>query len=112
MRVWGVEGSRTVLRSRFFFFNIYLFFVVLGLHCCTWTFSSWEEQGLLSSCRMQASHGGGLSLRSTGSRAQGLQQLLQVGPVIAARGLNCSTSCGIFPDQESNWCPLHCKADS
>ena len=77
MRVWGVEGSRglprTVLRSQFFFFNIYLFLVVLGLHYCTWTFSSWEEQGLLSSCRMRSSHGSDLSLQSTGSRAQGLQ---------------------------------------
>ena len=29
------------------FFKIYLFLAVLGLHCCTQTFSSWGEQGLL-----------------------------------------------------------------
>ena len=31
------------------FFNIfmYLFLAVLGLYCCTWTFSSCGEQGLL-----------------------------------------------------------------
>ena len=29
-----------------------------------------------------------------------------------ARGLSCSTACGIFPDQGSNPCPLHWQADS
>ena len=33
----------------FFFVNlfIYLFLAVLGLHCCTWAFSSCGERGLL-----------------------------------------------------------------
>ena len=25
----------------------YLFMAVLGLHCCVWAFSSWDEPGLL-----------------------------------------------------------------
>ena len=32
--------------------------------------------------------------------------------VVVAHGLSCSTTCGIFPDQGSNPCPLHCKVDS
>ena len=28
-----------------------------------------------------------------------------------AHRLNCSVACGVFPDQGSNLCPLHCKAD-
>ena len=34
------------------------------------------------------------------------------GSVIMAHGLSSPVACGIFPDQGSNWCPLHCKADS
>ena len=57
-----------------FFFSKYLFtYGSLGLHCCTWAFSSCSEQGLLSGRRAQASHGGGFSLWSTGCRALGLQ---------------------------------------
>ena len=43
-------------------------------------------------------------LRSTGSR--------RAGSVIVAHGPSCSTACGIFPDQDSNPCPLHWQADS
>ena len=32
--------------------------------------------------------------------------------VVVARGLNCCTAFEIFPDQGSDQCPLHCKADS
>ena len=72
-----------------------------------------------------------LLLWSTGSRhtcfsscgAQA-QQLLHVGSVVVARGLqsaglvvvvhglSCSTACGIFLDQGLNPCPLHYQADS
>ena len=45
-----------------------------------------------------------LLLRSTGSR--------HTGSVIVAHGPSCSVACGIFPDQGSNPCPLHCQADS
>ena len=30
-----------------FIYLIYLFLAALGLHCCTWAFSSCGEQGLL-----------------------------------------------------------------
>ena len=45
-----LEDENYVLRifMYFFFLNfIYLFLAALGLHCCTWAFSSWGEQGLL-----------------------------------------------------------------
>ena len=40
------------LAAAAFFFNkfiyfFYLFLAVLGLHCCTWAFSSCDKQGLL-----------------------------------------------------------------
>ena len=45
-----------------------------------------------------------LLLRSTGSR--------RAGSAVVAHGPSCSVTCGIFPDQGSNPCPLHWQADS
>ena len=45
-----------------------------------------------------------LLLRSTGSR--------RAGSVVVAHGPSCSVACGILPDQGSNPCPLHWRADS
>ena len=45
-----------------------------------------------------------LLLRSTGSR--------RAGSVVVAHGPSCYVSCGIFPAQGSNLCPLHWQADS
>ena len=45
-----------------------------------------------------------LLLRSTGSR--------RAGSIVVAHGPSCSAACGVFPDQGSNPCPLHCQADS
>ena len=45
-----------------------------------------------------------LLLQSTGSR--------RTGSVIVAHGPSCSAACGILPDQGSNPCPLHWRADS
>ena len=54
----------------------------------------------------------------------GLQELQQVGTVVAAHGqsstgsvvvahgFSCSEACGGFFDQGSSQCPLHCKTDS
>ena len=50
-------------------------------------FSSCGERGLLSSCGVWASHCGGLSLQSMGSRVHGLHYLQHVGSVVAASGL-------------------------
>ena len=32
--------------------------------------------------------------------------------VVTANGLSRPVACGIFPNQRSNLCPLHCKANS
>ena len=42
-------------------------------------------------------------------RAQALEC---AGLVAEAQGLSCSEACGIIPDQGSNLCPLHWRADS
>ena len=36
----------------------------------------------------------------------------RAGSVVVVHGLSCSVTCGIFPDQGSNSCPLHLQADS
>ena len=66
----------------FFLISVCLFLAAVGLHCYTRAFSSCGEQGLLSSCRKRASHGGGLSHCRSDSRAwaPGLSYLSHVGP--------------------------------
>ena len=67
-------------------------------------------------CSARASHCGGFPCR----RAQALgkqalvaaaRRLQSLGSIVVLHGLSCSTACGIFPDQGSNWCPPHCQAD-
>ena len=41
--------------------------------------------------------------------ARGLQS---AGSIVVAHGFSSSAACGIFPDQASNQCLLHCKVDS
>ena len=48
---------------------MHLFWAVLGLHCGTGISLLAESRGQLSSCDARASHGGGFSVRSTGSWA-------------------------------------------
>ena len=43
----------------FFIILFYLLLIALGLHCCTWAFSSCREQGQTSSSSAQASHWNG-----------------------------------------------------
>lgn len=38
------------------------------------------------------------------------QALGHTGAAVLGHGLSCSRACGIFPDQGSDRCPLHCKA--
>ena len=84
---------------------IYLFLAVLGLCCCVQAFSSCSERGLLfvavrrlliAVASLVAEH------RLQGGKAS----------VVVAHRLSCSTTCGIFPDQGSNLCPLNWQADS
>ena len=53
-----------------------------------------------------------LLLRSTGSRAQELQQLWHMGSGVVVHGLSCPAASGIFLDQGLNSRPLQQQADS
>ena len=90
-------------------FFIYLF-IYLYLWVC-WVFVSVRGLSLVvASGGHSSSRCAGLSLsrplllRSIGSR--------RAGSVIVAHRPSRSVSCGIFPDQGSNPCPLHWRADS
>ena len=94
----------SLLYSLFFFFNLFIYWLC-------WVFVSVRGLSLVAaSGGHSSSRCAGLSLswplllRSTGSR--------RAGSVVVARGLSCSTACGIFPDQGWNLCPLHWQADS
>ena len=52
-----------------------LFLAVLGLGGCTWPFSSFREQGLLSSSGMRAAHCSRFSCHGTGLQNKQAQQL-------------------------------------
>ena len=69
-----------------------MFWVVLGLCCCTRALSSCDEQGLLFVVVQWFSHCGTWVLGAQAS-------------VVVARGLSCSAVCGIFPYQGLNLCP-------
>ena len=76
----------------------------LGFHCCVQAFSSCGEQGLRSSCDMQAS-----LVVASHCRAWALELM---GSVTVAHGLSCSIACGIFLDQGLNPCPLYWQVNS
>ena len=92
------------------FFVCFLFIYLFYLWLC-WVFVSvWGLSPVVASGGHSSSRCTGLSplwpllLWSTGSR--------RAGSVIVAHGPSCSAACGIFPDQDSNLCPLHWQADS
>ena len=78
------DACNVLSDSILFFKNIYLFWSVLGLHCCGRAFSI-SKKGLLFAvvCRL----------------------LFAVASVVVGHGLSCPAVCGIFLDQESDWCP-------
>ena len=100
------------------FIYLICFLAVLGLCCCTWAFSSCDEQGLLASWGPQASHCWWLLLlQTTASRVCGLSScssraLEHWFNSCGTCGLSCSTASELFPDQGSNPCLLHWQADS
>ena len=92
----------------FIFFSLIYLFIYFWL---CWVFVSVRGLSLVAaSGGHSSSRCVGLSLsrplllRSTGSR--------RTSSVVVAHGLCCSVTCGIFPDQGSNPCPLHWQADS
>ena len=109
-QIWG--DYPTLLYFFFFFFRNSQSFIYLFIYFwLCWVFVS--VRGLspvVASGDHSSSRCAGLSppqplsLRSTGSR--------RAGSVIVAHGPSCSAARGILPDQGSNPCPLHWKADS
>ena len=94
----------------FFFFNFGFIYLFIYFWLC-WVFVPVRGLSLVAaSGGHSSSRCAGLSLSrplllwSTGSR--------RAGSVIVAHGPSCSATCGIFPDQGSNPCPLHWQADS
>ena len=89
---------------------------MLGLRCCVGFLSSCGEQGLFSSCDVQASRCAGFFSGAQALRHAGFvavdQELRSAGSVVVAHRLSCPVACGYFPDKGSNSCLLHCKADS
>ena len=77
---------------------------LLGLRFCARAFSSCGEQGPLFIAVRRPLTVVASFVASTGSR--------HTGSVIVAHGPSSSAACGIFPDQDSNPCPLHWQADS
>ena len=85
-------------------FLLLLFFFHLWLH---WVFVAARGLSLV------AVRGGYSSLRCTGFTWRWLLSLQSTdsrarASVVVAHGLSCFAACGIFPDQGSNPCPLHC----
>ena len=88
---------------------IYLLLGVLGLHCCTWPFSSCREWGLHYSCGALASRRKGFSC--SGAQALGAwasvavaHRLQSMGSVVV-HGFSCPSACGPFLNQGLNLPP-------
>ena len=82
----------------------WVFVAVRGLSLVGASFASLLRDSGFSLCWL-------LPFQSTGSRACGLQQSQNIGPVVVAHGLSCFTAHGIFLDEGSDLCLLRCKAD-
>ena len=92
----------------FLFFKLWvficLFMAVLGLRFCARSFSSCGKRGPLF-----------IAVRGPLTIAASLvaEHRLQTRRLSnCAHGPCCSAACGIFPDQDSNLCPLNWQADS
>ena len=92
---------------------------VLGLPCCPRAFSSCVKWGILSVVVWRILITVASVVCSMGSPCVGfsscstLAKWLQfVESRVVAHELSCSTCCGIFLDQGSNPCSLHCRTDS
>ena len=84
---------------------IYLYLAALDPHCCTRAFSNCGKLGLRCSCVARTSH----CERFSHCKAEALGCAVSV---VVAHGLSYLEAHGIFPDQGSNLCPRHRKADS
>ena len=127
-----MSGSSSHDLKKPFYLFIYLFrlcwvFVDVGFSLVvSFSLLCDEQRGAILYCGPQASHCSGFSCGAfqSGSRVCRLQQLWHMTSVVVARrlqstgsvavahGLSCSVASGLFLDQGSNPCLLHCQADS
>ena len=96
----GMQSTYLLLKIMF----IYIFLGVLDFRRCAQSFPGCRAKELLPSCSLWVSHCGEFSCRP---RAPGTW-----ASIVAVQGLRCSATCGIFPAQGLNQCPLHFKVDS
>ena len=89
--------------------DLFYFLAVVGLHCCTWAFSSCSARLLIVVSSLLVEHGlqgrqaSGVAVWVLGSYCS---RALEPGLVVVAHGLSCSVACGIFPDQGAHPCLL------
>ena len=118
---WGWGGGRWWLWCTLFlltFFNLlnfllftcyFLYLAALGLCRLAWAFSNCREQGLLLTVVLRHLIAVACLVTELRLEALGLQSLQHTGSVAVVHGLSCPMACGIFLDQGSNPCPLHCR---
>ena len=99
-----IEQSVDTLKTILSYFCLIYLFSLGSVFLAVLAFSSYCEWGLLSSCSLWASHCCGFSCCE---QALGTWAL-----VLVAQTRSCSVSCGIFPDQGSDPCPLPWQVDS
>jgi len=87
-----------------------------GVGVGEWAFLSLRRAGATLCCSEWAYHCGGFScgVQAPRARASVVEALglWSAGWVVVVHVLSCSVISGIYPDQISYWCPLHCKVDS
>ena len=113
---WG-RGKHPVSVHPVSFYSVCLFLALLGLHCCTWAFSSCGEQGLLYSWGVQAPHCAGFS--SCKAQVPGhvgfsscSSPALELSPSSCGTRAQFPLDMWIFPGQGLNPCPTHQQTDS
>ena len=95
---WRESNSERVHSVLLDFQNQYLFLASLSVWYCVGFLWLWR-----TGASLVAEHG---------LQAGGHRQLQHVSSGVVAHSLSCPAAWGIFPDQESNLCPLHWQADS
>ena len=116
---WWLSSSKWMWRKWWcMILSFLIFFYCSGSPLLCGHSPSFCEQGLLSSCDVQASHCSGFSF--CGAGALGRPAFSSCGSQalehrLSNWGLSCSAACGIFPDQGLNLCPclgrqitIHC----
>ena len=105
IRLYLLKGGVSKNCRLFFFWLHWVFVAALGLLFTVVCGLLIAVSCLIVDCGVWASH---LSVFSY----CGAQAVESPGSVVAVHGLCCSAACGIFPDQGSNPCPLHWRANS